>query len=94
MHSMKLFGGARVVRGLSDVGRQNAAFGERYLQAENIAYVGGSLGGHQARRIQFWPVSGRVRQMALAPDEIPAVERVRPTAPQASTQGDGSVELF
>ena len=43
----KLFGGASVVRGLTDVGGQNAAFAERYLREEGIAYLGGSLGGQE-----------------------------------------------
>ena len=62
---VKLFGGARLSDHLSDVGQQNAAFAERFLASEGITMTGGSLRGDQARRIQFWPVSGRVRQMAL-----------------------------
>ncbi len=64
----KLFGGGRLVRGLSDIGRQNAEFAEKFLKDEGIAYLGGSLGGDNARRIQYWPVSGRARQF-LVPDE-------------------------
>jgi chemotaxis protein CheD len=89
---VKLFGGARVVDGLSDIGRQNAAFAERFLQAEGIALMGGSLLGDQARRIQFWPVSGRVRQMALVEParQLLEAERAKP-APAAA---DGELELF
>src|SRR5262245_24664514 len=40
----KLFGGACVVAGLtSDVGKENAAFAERFLDAENIPCVSQSL---------------------------------------------------
>ncbi len=89
----KLFGGARVMGGLSDIGAQNCVFGERFLQDEGIRYLGGSLGGEQARRIQFWPVSGRVRQLFVAPHEAPKVVRERPViVPPA--QDDGLVELF
>lgn len=64
----KLFGGGRLVRGLSDIGSQNAAFAEKFLKDEGIAYLGGSLGGDHARRVQYWPVSGRARQF-LVTDE-------------------------
>jgi chemotaxis protein CheD len=91
---VKLFGGARVIDGLSDIGQQNAAFAERFLQAEGIALSGGSLRGEQARRIQFWPVSGRVRQMALVEPgrQVFEAERARPAPAPAAN--DGELELF
>ncbi len=88
----KLFGGARTVRAHSDIGRHNVEFAERFLRDEGIAYVGGSTGGLQGRRIQYWPVSGRARQILLAgPTEIE-----RPTAvPAASLDANaGELELF
>jgi chemotaxis protein CheD len=93
---VKLFGGARVIDGLSDVGQQNAAFAERFLASEGITMNGGSLRGDQARRIQFWPVSGRVRQMALVDPnrqvQVFEAERAKPApAPMAD---DGDLELF
>jgi chemotaxis protein CheD len=90
---VKLFGGARVVEGLSDIGQQNAAFAEQFLHDEGITLSGGSLRGDQARRVQFWPVSGRARQMALV-DHGRAVfeaEKPRPVAPEPA---QGAVELF
>jgi chemotaxis protein CheD len=91
---VKLFGGARVIDGLSDVGQQNAAFAERFLQAEGIALMGGSLRGEQARRVQFWPVSGRVRQMALVDPgrQVFEAERAKPVPTPATD--DGELELF
>ena len=90
----KIFGGARMVSGLTDVGRQNALFAERFLKREGIPVVGSSLGGEQARRIQFWPVSGRVRQLFVEKqaDTVFETERRRP-APVAPVT-DGAVELF
>ena len=49
----KLFGGARTVEGLSDIGARNAAFAERFLRNEDIVIVGGSLGGESGRRVQY-----------------------------------------
>ncbi len=89
----KLFGGARMIKGLTDIGDLNAAFAERFLHAEGISVVGGSLRGNYGRRIQFWPVSGRARQImiGLDRDEVVQADRYIPP-PQVTPQG--SVELF
>jgi chemotaxis protein CheD len=79
------------MRGLTDVGALNAAFALDFLKREGIAHTGGSLGGDQGRRIQFWPVSGRARQVLLGADQLPAVE-IQPRAPAAAASG--SLELF
>jgi chemotaxis protein CheD len=87
----KLFGGGQMADGLSDIGAKNAAFAEQYLTREGIPIIGGSLRGRHARRIQFWPVSGRVRQLALemAVDAVPIVKSIDNRA-----KDHGSVELF
>ncbi len=88
----KLFGGARMLHGLTDVGTLNAEFAERFVKRERIAYNGGSLRGERGRRLQFWPVAGRARQMIMTGSDaaVFAAERTRPVA-----QPDlGSVELF
>jgi chemotaxis protein CheD len=90
----KLFGGAKMIKGLTDIGELNASFAERFLRAEGIAFVGGSLRGEQGRRIQFWPVTGRARQVFLQREtaSILRAERNRPTPPVPEAQGD--VDLF
>lgn len=62
----KAFGGARMIAGLVDIGACNTAFVQRFLHREGIPCVSHSLGGHAARRIEFWPESGRARQRVLA----------------------------
>ena len=89
----KLFGGACMMRGLTDVGTLNASFAERFIKRERIALTGGSLRGAQGRRINFWPATGRARQLMIATAEAPSVfatERsVQPVAVHL-----GEVELF
>jgi chemotaxis protein CheD len=85
----KLFGGARMMSGLSDIGKKNAEFAERYLQHEGIAVVGRDLGGERGRRLQYWPVSGRARQAYVAAGGID--ERL--LKPLLS-RNVGDVELF
>jgi chemotaxis protein CheD len=90
----KLFGGASMVKGLADIGDLNAAFAERYLQAEGIAIIGGSLRGVHGRRIQFWPVTGRARQVLLGQDNKSAFQAERQVALPPAFVAPGTVELF
>jgi chemotaxis protein CheD len=87
----KLFGGARTMEGLADIGARNASFAERFLRHEGIRMVGGSLRGEQGRRIQYWPGSGRARQVFLNSDQIPPLQKALPT--RAPMEG-GSIEFF
>jgi len=90
--SAKLFGGARLADRFYDIGGQNVAFARRFLRREGISLDGGSVRGPHARRIQYWPVSGRVRQLRLTrgEDAIFAAE----TAPRPPAPDWGAVELF
>lgn len=85
----KVFGGARINLGLTDAGPRNADFVERFLRHEGIPLVGGSLRGAEGRRVQFWPVTGRARQMMCGPA---APLETRPILGQQAGLGD--VELF
>lgn len=90
----KLFGGGRLLEGLTDVGGQNVDCALRFLSAEGIAHVGGSLRGEHGRKVQFWPVSGRARQSLMdraSANVFDAEMRTRPVMPPA---GAGTVELF
>jgi len=73
----KLFGGARMIKGLTDVGELNARFAQNFLADAGITLAGGSLGGEQGRRIQFWPATGRARQNFM----VRASARVREFQP-------------
>ncbi|WP_343078858.1 chemotaxis protein CheD [Ostreiculturibacter nitratireducens] len=82
----KVFGGARMIAGLSDIGTRNANFVLDFLRCEDIPCVAHSLGGALARRIMFWPGDGRARQRLLGRTGI--VEE-----PPERSEGNG-VELF
>ena len=90
----KLFGGARLITGLTDVGELNAAFAEDFLHREGLNHVGGSLRGDAGRRIQFWPVSGRARQVLLAKDTREVFARERSAPPPKPAAETGALELF
>ncbi len=89
----KLFGGARMLRGLTDVGSMNADFAERFARRERITVTGGSLRGEQGRRIQYWPIAGRARQLALGGPETEVFASERIVPPRRADEG-GALELF
>lgn len=82
----KVFGGAKMVHGLSREGVRNGRFVVEFLANEGIPHLGGDLGGQRARRVEFWPGSGRAR-MKFVEDEVQTSRMVEP-APS------NSVELF
>ncbi|RAK57163.1 chemotaxis protein CheD [Phenylobacterium deserti] len=90
---VKLFGGARLIKGLTDVGALNAGFAEEFVRREGLQHVGGSLRGDSGRRIQYWPGSGRARQVFLPKqaEELIAIETRTPKPAPAQT---GALELF
>lgn len=84
---VRLYGGASMLKGLSDIGSRNAEFARRFVDREGLSFEGGCLGGNRARRVQFWPVTGEVKHLLLGEAEDVAL---KPTA----TQAGSDVELF
>lgn len=89
----KLFGGANVINAMSDVGSRNAAFAKQFLSDEGISITGGDVGGTMPRRIQFWPVSGRARQLSVRVNRQELLERERAESNRGGVPND-DVELF
>jgi chemotaxis protein CheD len=84
----KIFGGCSFMSGRYAVGARNVAFAEGFLKNEGVKLLGGSTGGEKGRRIEYWPVEGRARQIFLKsppPNELPP--------PPKKTRA-GEVELF
>ncbi|NPU11529.1 MULTISPECIES: chemoreceptor glutamine deamidase CheD [Bradyrhizobium] len=93
---VKVFGGANVLKGLSNIGHRNADFVEAYLTAENLPIAAHHLRGSQPRRIHYFPFSGRVMLLELPRSDRYAVAREE-TSYNSKIQAkpvDGSVELF
>jgi chemotaxis protein CheD len=88
----KIFGGARMIAGLSDIGQSNGAFARRFLRDEGIPCLAESLGGDKARRIRFWPASGRAKQMLLGAGQDAALSP--PPPPPRRPPAGNDVELF
>ncbi len=72
----KVFGGAQISKANVGIGAKNAAFVRAFLSAEGIPCASESLGGRQARKVQFVPTSGMARQMLIeAPKALETEER-------------------
>jgi chemotaxis protein CheD len=84
----KIFGGARMMAGLPDIGRRNGEAALAFLRSEGINLRAQSLGGTAARRVRFWPALGKAQQMLLEDLREP---QTPPLVPPPST---GSIELF
>lgn len=78
----KMFGGASMMGNLRDIGASNAEFARRFLRDEGIPCTAESVGGTSARRIRFWPTSGRVRQLLVSADAEVAAQKPAPIPQQ------------
>ena len=81
----KVFGGASMLSGLTDIGARNAAFARAYLTSEGLPCQAESLGGVHARRLRFHAATGRVQQKFV--NEAPVLKAIEPPVLNA-------VELF
>lgn len=91
----KIFGGARVMPGLSDVGATNSRFAEAFLKHEGIEIAASDLGGSRGRRIEFHPTTGLARLIYIASDWKPlATPPPRRRAPSPAPAAAGDIELF
>ncbi len=92
----KLFGGAKVVAGMSDVGERNIGFIERYMQLEGYRARVTDLGGTRPRKIIYDPLTGKVllkRLESLHNDTLITREtRYQGTLDQRPVAGE--VDLF
>jgi chemotaxis protein CheD len=67
---VKLFGGAKVIDTTLDIGAKNGEFALAYIRREGLTLVSHDLGGLSARRIHFFPSSGRVLRRVLRPEVL------------------------
>lgn len=62
---VKLFGGGNVIPGSLKVGDQNGEFALNYLHYEGLKPKACDLGGKHARRIHYFPETGKVDRLLL-----------------------------
>lgn len=72
-----IFGGARMMSGLGNIGDKNVGFARDYLTREGIRIDRCSSGGTSARRITLWPATCRIEEEFISDIvvERPAADR-------------------
>jgi chemotaxis protein CheD len=94
---IKVFGGGRVLSGMTDVGARNIDFVRSYIQLEGYRIAAEDLGGTQPRKVIYFPASGRVKMRRLRPVEnriISHHEQLYLASIGNKAAGGGDVELF
>ncbi len=94
----KVFGGGNVIdtSAAETVGDRNAKFVREYLRREGIRIAAADLGGTRARRVFFFPGSGRASVLRLEPTDARTVrdQEARFKAKVVTQPKAGGVELF
>ena len=62
---VKLTGGGRILASMTDVGARNIEFARHWLSLEGLKVAGEDVGESHARRVQYFPATGRVRMFRL-----------------------------
>jgi len=94
---IKLFGGGRILSGMTDVGGRNVEFVRNYMQIEGYRVFAEDLGGQQPRKVVYFPANGRVRMRKLRPVENRTIshhEQLYLASIGNKAAGGGDVELF
>jgi chemotaxis protein CheD len=93
---VKVFGGARVIDTRFDVGKKNGIFAIDYVQREGLTLSGQDLGGASARRIHFFPHSGKALRKLLRPEALSETvsQEMHFMSSLAAHPIEGDVELF
>jgi len=94
---IKVFGGGRVLTGMTDVGARNIDFVRSYIKLEGYRIAAEDLGGTQPRKVVYFPASGRVKMRRLRPVEnriISHHEQLYLASIGSKAAGGGDVELF
>lgn len=76
---VKVFGGGNLIEARIGVGERNAAFVETYLREGGLAIAAQHLRGRRARRVEYSPLTGRVRLLEMA----------RPASPRSGLRAGG-----
>lgn len=92
----KLFGGANLGDYSNLIGSKNARFAERYLADEQFMVDAKDLGQTYARRIRYFPYTGKVMMQALTRQTDISVFEAENEYQQehVSDEVGGSIELF
>ncbi len=58
---VKIFGGGKILRNMTDVGQRNIEFAISYIKTEGLTLLSSDVGSPHPRKVYYFPESGRVR---------------------------------
>lgn len=93
---IKLVGGGKIMKNMSDIGARNITFILEYLQTENIDVSAQDLGKNYPRKVLYYPETGRMRVKKLQPlHNDTVIQREQAYQHELDVQPDsGGIELF
>ena len=93
---IKLFGGGNVIGTGGGVGHRNADFVEDYLKNEGFIATASDLRGDHARRIHYYPATGKVDRLLLrrAADRQVFTKETSYQRNISTDEDGGDIELF
>ncbi len=92
---VKVFGGANVLKGMARIGSRNAEFVENYLAREGLPIAAKHLRGDIARRIRYYPTTGRVMMSRIDRDVMDiGKQEIKLLDKDLLTPSAGTTELF
>lgn len=93
---VKIFGGGKILRNVTDIGQQNIRFVRNYLHIESLTIVGEDVGDLFPRKVNYYPKTGRAmvkKLRKLNNDTIFTRERSYSESIR-ETRVSGEIELF
>lgn len=92
---IKVFGGANVLRGMAKIGTRNSDFVEDYLASEGFKIAAQHLRGDIARRIRYYPTTGKVLLSRISKDMIDiGQQEIKLLNQELLEPGAGEAEIF
>lgn len=93
---VKLFGGGRVMAGMTDVGKRNIDFAHDYLKTEGLNVISEDVGDIFPRMVVYFPASGKaqVKRLRSLHTNTIVEQEVKYLETIAAKPVGGEVELF
>jgi chemotaxis protein CheD len=93
---VKVFGGAKVLPHMRNIGGLNVEFIRNYLETDGLPIVAEDLGGSQPRKIIYNPETGAARVKRMSPLKSSGIARREKTYETDLEKKDifGTIELF
>ena len=92
----KVFGGGRIMKGMTDIGMRNITFAHDYLQTEGLRIVSEDVGDIYPRLVVYFPATGKVKVKRLRTLHTNAIveQETRYLEAIVAKPVSGDIELF